>query len=91
MDGVSGTAHYEDTDNGDQATKGFTITFNGKTIEGTIDKGVWTATSGAAADQAIVDAVKTAFESVNVGAGQPSGSKGEGVPTGDKATGAPAA
>jgi hypothetical protein len=62
VDGVSGTAYYEDVDNGDQATKGFTITFNGATIEGTIDKGVWTATSGDAGDQAIVDAVQAAFE-----------------------------
>lgn len=66
VDGVTGTAHYEDTDNGDQATKGFVITFEGKTVEGAIDKGVWTATSGDAADQAIVDAVKVAFEGGNV-------------------------
>ena len=60
VNGVSGTAHYEDTDNGDQATKGFVITFDGATIEGAIDKGVWTAAD--AANQAVVDAVKAAFE-----------------------------
>ena len=65
VDGVTATAHYEDTDNGDQATKGFVITFEGKTVEGAIDKGVWTAASGDAADQAIVDAVKAAFEGNN--------------------------
>ena len=62
VNGVSGTAHYEDTDNGDEATKGFIITFDGATIEGAIDKGVWTATSGDAGEQAVVDAVKAAFE-----------------------------
>ena len=66
VDGVTGTAHYEDTDNGDQATKGFVITFNDATVEGAIDKGVWTAASGDAADQAIVDAVQAAFEGGNV-------------------------
>ena len=64
VDGVTGTAHYEDTDNGDQATKSYVITFNGAEISGTIDKGVWTADD--AANQAIVDAVKTAFEGGNV-------------------------
>ena len=66
VNGVSGTAHYEDTDNGDQATKSFVVTFDGKDIPGAIDKGVWTADSGDAADQAIIDAVKTAFEGGNV-------------------------
>ena len=65
VDGVTGTAHYEDTDNGDQATKGFVITFDGATIEGAIDKGIWTASSGDAADQAVVNAVKVAFEGGN--------------------------
>ena len=64
VDGVSGTAHYEDTDNGDQATKSFVITFDGKDIPGAIDKGVWTADDPA--DQAVVDAVKVAFEGGNV-------------------------
>ena len=74
VDGVSGTAHYEDTDNGDQATKGFTITWQGNAITGAIDKGVWTADD--AANQAVVDAVQAAFESNNsVGpaSGEPSG------------------
>jgi len=64
VDGVTGVAHYEDTDNGDQATKSYVITFDGTEITGTIDKGVWTADD--AAHQAVVDAVKAAFEGVNV-------------------------
>lgn len=64
--GVTGTAHYEEDDSGDGETKGFVITFDGKTIEGDIDKGVWTAASGAATDQAVVDAVQVAFESSNI-------------------------
>lgn len=64
VDGVTGVAHYEDTDNGDQATKSYIITFNGAEITGTIDKGVWTADD--AANQAVVDAVKAAFEGGNV-------------------------
>ena len=74
VDGVSGTAHYEDTDNGDQATKGFTITWQGAEITGAIDKGVWTADD--AANQAVVDAVQAAFESNNAvgpASGEPSG------------------
>ena len=65
VNGVTGTAHYEDTDNGDEATKGFVITFDGATIEGAIDKGVWTASSGDAGEQAVVDAVQAAFEGSN--------------------------
>ena len=64
VDGVTGVAHYEDTDNGDQATKSYVITFDGAEITGTIDMGVWTADD--AANQAVVDAVKAAFEGVNV-------------------------
>lgn len=74
VDGVTGTAHYEDTDNGDQATKGFTITWQGAEITGAIDKGVWTADD--AANQAVVDAVQAAFESNNAvgpASGEPSG------------------
>ena len=63
VDGVSGTAHYEDADNGDQATKSWIITFNGDEITGTIDKGVWTADD--AAFQPIADAVQAAFEGGN--------------------------
>lgn len=65
VDGQTVTAHYEDTDNGDQATKGFVITVGDKVIEGAIDKGVWTAASGDAADQAIVEQVQAAFEAGN--------------------------
>lgn len=63
VDGVTGEATYEDTDNGDQATKTFVITFNGAEITGAIDKGVWTADD--AANQAVVDAVQAAFEGGN--------------------------
>lgn len=65
VDGVTATAHYQDTDNGDEATKSFEVTFNGATITGAIDKGVWTADSGDAADQAVIDAVQAAFEGNN--------------------------
>ena len=71
VNGETVTAHYEDIDNGDTATKSFVITVNDQTIEGAIDKGVWTATSGDAADQAIVDAVKTVFESGNPASAEP--------------------
>ena len=63
VDGVSGTAHYEDTDNGDSETKGFAITWQGATITGAIDKGVWTADD--ASQQAVVSAVQEAFEANN--------------------------
>lgn len=71
LNGETVTAHYEDIDNGDTATKSFTITVNDQTVEGAIDKGVWTATSGDAADQAIVDAVKAVFEAGNPASGEP--------------------
>ena len=64
VDGVTGMAHYEDTDNGDQATKSFVIVFNGTEMTGAIDKGVWTADDPA--NQAVIDAVKVAFEGGNV-------------------------
>lgn len=75
VDGKAGTAHYEDTDGGDETSKVFVITWDGKDITGTINKGVWTADSGDAGDQAVVDAVKAAFESNNGigGSGEPSG------------------
>ncbi len=60
VDGVTGIAQYADTDNGDQATKGFVITWQGVEMTGAIDKGVWTADD--AANQAVIDAVKAAFE-----------------------------
>ena len=60
LDGETKTVHYEDVDNGDQATKSFVITMDGEEITGTIDKGVWTADD--AANQPVVDAVKAAFE-----------------------------
>ncbi len=65
VDGKTGTAHYEDTDAGDETSKAFVITWDGKDIEGSINKGVWTAKSGDAGDQAVVDAVKAAFETNN--------------------------
>ena len=64
VDGVTGMAHYEDTDNGDQATKSFVVVFNGTEMTGAIDKGVWTADDPA--NQAVIDAVKVAFEGGNV-------------------------
>jgi len=63
VNGVTDTAHYEDSDNGDEATKGFVITWQGAEITGAIDKGVWTADD--AANQAVVDAVQAAFEANN--------------------------
>jgi len=63
LDGETVTAHYEDTDNGDQATKSFVITVNGEEYTGTIDHGVWTADD--AANQAIIEAVQAAFESAS--------------------------
>ena len=71
VDGVTDIAHFEDADNGDEATKSFVITFDGREITGAIDHGVWTADSGDAADQAIVEAVQAAYESG--GSGEPSG------------------
>ena len=62
---VTDTAHYEDTDNGDEATKSFSITWQDVVITGYIDKGVWTADSGDAADQEVIDAVQAAFEGNN--------------------------
>ena len=61
VDGVTDVAHYEDVDNGDQATKSFTITFDGKEYTGKIDRGVWTADDPAG--QAVVEAFQQAHES----------------------------
>lgn len=72
VDGVTGTAHYEDVDSGDQETKTFIITWDGKTINGSIDKGEWIATTGDADEQAVIDAVHEAFEASNGGAVGPS-------------------
>ena len=63
VDGETVAAHYEDTDNGDQATKSFQITVGDQVITGAIDKGVWTADN--AEDQPIVDQVQAAFEAAN--------------------------
>ena len=62
LDGETVTAHYEDVDDGNQETKSFEITIDDMVIAGHIDKGVWTADSGDAAAQAIVEAVQAAFE-----------------------------
>ena len=62
LDGKTVTAHYADVDNGDQMTKSFVITVDGRDIAGSIDKGEWVADSGDAADQAVVDAVHAAFD-----------------------------
>ena len=76
VDGVTGMATFEETDNGDQATKGLTVTFNGQTYTGAIDKGVYTADDAAA--QPIFTAIQEARAAT--GAGQPSGE-----PTGEPA------
>lgn len=62
VDGKTLTAHYADVDDGNQETKSFVITVDGRDIPGGIDKGEWVADSGDAADQAIVDAVHAAFD-----------------------------
>ncbi len=62
LDGKTVSAHYADVDDGNQMTKSFEITVNDQVIAGHIDRGVWTADSGDAADQAIVDLVHAAFE-----------------------------
>lgn len=62
LDGNTVTAHYADVDNGDQMTKSFVITVDGRDVAGGINKGEWVADSGDAADQAIVDAVHAAFD-----------------------------
>ncbi len=62
LNGETVTAHYADVDNGDQMTKSFVITVDGKDVAGSIDKGEWVADSGDAADQEIVDAVHAAFD-----------------------------
>lgn len=69
VDGVTGTATFEETDNGDQATKGLSVTFNGATYTGKIDKGQYTADDAAA--QPIFSAIQAAREAM--GAGVPSG------------------
>lgn len=62
VDGRTVTAHYADVDDGNQETKSFVITVDGRDIAGGINKGEWIADSGDAADQAIVDAVHQAFD-----------------------------
>ena len=72
IDGKTGIAHYTDVDHNDSMTKDFEITWDGRTITGSIDKGVWTADDEA--DQPIVDAVRVAYEIDQFGAasGEPS-------------------
>ena len=69
VDGVTGMAAFEESDNGDMATKGLTVTFDGQTYTGGIDKGVYTADDAAA--QPIFTALQEARAAT--GAGQPSG------------------
>ena len=71
VDGVTGTASYEDTDSGDQTTKTFAVTWQGVEMTGSINAGVWTADD--AANQAVIDAVHEAFEANNGGSMGPSG------------------
>ena len=68
VDGVTGTATFEETDNGDQATKGLSVTWQGQTYTGGIDKGQYTADDAAA--QPIFSAIQAAREAM--GAGVPS-------------------
>lgn len=76
VDGVTGVAAFEESDNGDQATKGLIVTFNGETYTGSIDKGVYTADDAAA--QPIFTAIQEARGAMGIG--QPSGE-----PTGEPA------
>ncbi len=69
VDGVTGTVTFEETDNGDQATKGLSVTWQGETYTGGIDKGQYTADDPAA--QPIFTAIQEAREAM--GAGVPSG------------------
>ena len=61
VDGQTVTAHYADVEGSTRDNELFTITVNGVEIEGKIDRGVWSAISGDAADQAIIDQVQAAF------------------------------
>ena len=69
VNGVTGVATFEETDNGDQATKGLSVTWNGETYTGAIDKGVYTADDAAA--QPIFDALQAARSAA--GTGEPTG------------------
>ena len=60
VDGKTGIAKFAESDNGDMATKGLTITFDGQEYTGGIDKGVYTADDAAA--QPIFEAVQAARE-----------------------------
>ena len=73
VDGVSGTAVYRSIGVRDGVLC-FEIEFNGNTIDGYIDKGVWTAYE--AEKQAVVDAVKAAFEGGEEEEPAPGGSAG---------------
>ena len=69
VNGVTGIATFEESDNGDETTKGLIVTFNGETYTGSIDKGQYTADDPAA--QPIFSAIQAAREAT--GAGVPSG------------------
>jgi len=69
VNGVTGTVTFEETDNGDEATKGLSVTWQGQTYTGAIDKGQYTADDPAA--QPIFTAIQEAREAM--GAGVPSG------------------
>jgi len=69
---VTDVVTFEETDNGDQATKGLTVTWQGQTYTGMIDKGQYTADDAAA--QPIFSAIQAAREAQGIGmpSGEPS-------------------
>lgn len=66
VNGVTAVASYQDTDDGTSEVKGFIITFDGREIEGVINMGVWTASSGDEEDQAVCDAFQVVYEANNL-------------------------
>ena len=63
IDGVTGELAYQETDNGDEATKSIVLTWQGVEYTGKIDKGNYTADDPAA--QPLFDAYKVVFEAQN--------------------------
>ncbi|MCD7749361.1 MAG: hypothetical protein LUH42_04870, partial [Oscillospiraceae bacterium] len=66
VNGVTAVASYQDTDDGTSEVKGFVITFDGQEIEGVINMGVWTASSGDEDDQAVCEAFQEVYEANNL-------------------------
>ena len=63
VDGKTAMAQFAEKDNGDMATKGLTVTFDGTEYTGAIDKGEYKADDAAA--QPIFDALKAAREAAS--------------------------